>query len=136
MNVFVGCFEALKPDTLPWQLDASQYQKAHGEFGIGAAFNQITKKEQLSLSRVGRRDRSKGNKDYLASGCWKRQKNNQLGSNRNALDVSAQMIGFLELLRRTGGGSSPSPAGFRVSSPTLYLMTQICQFIFSGPFVN
>lgn len=135
MNVFLGCSEALKPNTLPWQLTPPNTRKLMGS-SVLVQHSSNHKKDQLSLRRVGRCDRSKGNKDYLAPGCWKRQRNNQPGSNRNALDVSARMIGFLKLLRRTGGGSGPSPAGFRVGSPTLYLMTQICQFIFSGPFVN
>lgn len=45
-------------------------------------------------------------------------------------------LGFSSFSGLTDGGSSPSQTGLWVGSPTLLFMTQICQFIFSGPFVK
>lgn len=99
MNGSLGCSDA-KNFTLA--TDASQYQRAHGEYGVvtqGLRHSSNHKIKQLSLRKVNGRspsyDGSKGNKYYLASVCWKEHRNNQLGYNRNALAVSAQMIGFL-----------------------------------------
>lgn len=45
-------------------------------------------------------------------------------------------LGFSTFSSQTEGASKPPPAGTRISSPTLHFMTQICQFILSGPFVK
>lgn len=63
-----------------------------------------------------------------------RPQNNQQVYNRNASEVRAQMIKFLYLLKSDWRRVPPA----RVWSPlsTFHSMTQICQFIFSGPFVK
>lgn len=45
-------------------------------------------------------------------------------------------LGFSTVSSQTDGGSGPPTAGLRVGRPTLHFMTQICQFIFSGPLVK
>lgn len=45
-------------------------------------------------------------------------------------------LDFSSFSSQTDGASNPLPAGPGVGSPNLLSMTQICQFIFSGPFVK
>lgn len=97
MNSSLYCPEAPKHNTLPWQLPPLNTRKltetlvwCSGDCSIhqipkwtGSAWTDMMDLREMKTT-------------CLASGCWKGQGNNQLGFNRKALDVRAQMIGFLK----------------------------------------
>ncbi len=143
MNCFPGRSEALKHNTLPWQLTPLSTRKLMGSLvrcSGDCSIHQITKWTGSLWEGWAEIDQLMMDLRQINT-TWPQDVGRGIGIiSWDIIEMpwmsAHRWLGFSSVSSQTDGGSGPLPAGLRVGSPTLHFMTQICQFIFSGPFVK